>query len=109
MSVTVRKVAYHEDKGVFLGVRNQGELVWSKLSPDITASQRAPTFLDLDDFKAYLRMELALEGRPEVQDVVNHAATGVRVREIVREFGAPYEGASSEECVEAGMPGWGEK
>jgi hypothetical protein len=107
MSITVRKVAWHDTLGVFLGFRH-GQPVWSKVT---TASQGpkggelAPTFLDLDDFRAYLKAELGPEGQ-DVKEQVESIAAGVRVREFVRTLGAPYEGASSAECVEAGMTGW---
>lgn len=91
----IRKVAFHPDRGVFLGAAG-GKAMWAKEWPDAKAVRVVPTFADPPhDFQDYLR---------------NRAAVGacdgftVEFREV-HPHGDGFT-ATEDDCADALLPRW---
>ncbi len=94
-AMTVRKVAYHDTLGVFLGVHD-GIPSWSKRGPT-DGTEKAPTFLDYEEFVRLY--STAKDPVPPLE---------ARMVEVFPNLVAPNAIAvSSEEVKNSGLPGWG--
>ncbi len=108
-TMTIRKVLYSERFGVFLGIKDR-KAVWSKIAAELTGRELAPTFLDNDDYVRYVNKELNLdEDKKVIMADWYMYDPDVRMREVLQHYGADTSVASMQECVGAGIPGWGEQ
>lgn len=101
MPMIVYKVMYAPRLGVFLGFGSDGP-IWSiKNKKDATKDRLAPIFEDQAGFDSYLKSATTGSGQPPIE-----LPEGAELREVWPT--GPSGTASSDDCKNSGLPGWGD-